>query len=85
MPETCETWLGLVNSCVYDACHTQTREIYQVLPYSVDFKPPGELWNSLGKTVLRKCSNISNKGPVNIGNDFKTRRQLVRWTYNYFS
>ena len=38
MPETCENWLGLVNICIYYAC--QTHEIYQVLPYSVDFKAP---------------------------------------------
>ena len=36
MPETCENWLGFVNSCDYYTC--QTRKIYQVLPYSVDFK-----------------------------------------------
>ena len=36
MPEICENWLGLVNSCVYYA--HQTREIHQVLPFSVDFK-----------------------------------------------
>ena len=41
MPETCENWLGLVNSCVYYA--RQTRENHQVLPYSVDFKALGEL------------------------------------------
>ena len=39
MSETCENWLGLVNSCIYFDC--QTYEIYQVLPYSVDFKAPG--------------------------------------------
>ena len=50
MPETCENWLGLVYSCVYYARYT--RKIYQVLPYSVDFKPPGELWNPPYKTVL---------------------------------
>ena len=38
MPETCENWLSLVNSCIYYAC--QTREIYQVLLYSVDY-----IWN----------------------------------------
>ena len=48
MPETCENWLGLVNSCVYYA--HQTREIYQVLPYSMDFKAPVELWNPPVKT-----------------------------------
>ena len=40
MPETYEKLLGLVNSFVYYAW--QTREIYQVLPYSVDFKAHGE-------------------------------------------
>ena len=34
---------GLVDSCVYYAF--QTREIYQVLPYSMNFKAPGEFWN----------------------------------------
>ena len=32
MPETCENWLCLVNSCIYYVY--QTCEIYQVLPYS---------------------------------------------------
>ena len=36
MHKTCENWLGLVNSCVHYAY--QTCDIYQVLPYSVDFK-----------------------------------------------
>ena len=36
MPENCENWLSLVNICIYSAC--QTHEIYQVVPYSVDFK-----------------------------------------------
>ena len=62
MPSTCENWLCLVNSCIYHAC--QTHDIYQVLPYSVDFKAPRELWNPLGKTVLSNCSFIWNKGPV---------------------
>ena len=42
MHETCKNWLSLVNIYVYFARHT--REIYQVLPYSVDFKVPGRLW-----------------------------------------
>ena len=50
MPENCENWLGVVNGDVY--CAHQTREIYQVLPQSVDFKAPGEIWNPLHKTVL---------------------------------
>ena len=74
MPETCETLLGLVNSCIYDACHSQNREIYQVLPFSMDFKPPGELLNPMGKTVLSKCSVILNIGPVNIGNGLNARK-----------
>ena len=41
MPETYENWHSLVNSCIYNACHT--REIYQVLSYSVDFKALGAL------------------------------------------
>ena len=39
MPETCENWPGLVNSHIYYA--HQTHEIYQVLPYSTDFKARG--------------------------------------------
>ena len=35
MPETCEISLGLLNSSAYYA--RQTREIYQILPYSLDF------------------------------------------------
>ena len=67
MPETCEIWLGLVNSCTYYA--HQTHEIYLVLPYSVGFKAPGELWNPLGKTALSKYSLNWNKGPTNMCND----------------
>ena len=35
-----ETWLSIVNSYIYYA--HQSHEIYQVLPYSVDFKAPKE-------------------------------------------
>ena len=41
MPETCENWLGLVNSCVYYAF--QTHEIYPVQPYTADFKASFEI------------------------------------------
>ena len=41
MPETSENWRDLVNSFVYYA--HQTHKIYQVPPYSVDFKAPMEL------------------------------------------
>ena len=51
----------LVNICVYYA--RQTREIYHVLPYSVDFKVPRAFWNVLTKTVVSKCSSIWNKLP----------------------
>ena len=64
MPETCENCLGLINSRGYYA--SQTRELYQLLLYSVAFKAPGELWNPIGKAVLSKYSFISNKGSVNI-------------------
>ena len=66
MPETCENWLGLVNSCVYYA--RQTCEIFQVLRYAVDFKAPRELWNPLSKTVLSEYSFIWNIGHVHIWN-----------------
>ena len=49
MLETCGNWLSLIESCIYYA--HQTSEIYQVLPYSVDFKALEELWNPLSKTV----------------------------------
>ena len=39
MPETCENVLGLVHSWIHNA--SQTSEIYQVQPYSVNFKAPG--------------------------------------------
>ena len=44
MPIICENWLGLVNGYVYYA--HQTRKIYQLLLYSVDFKAPMELLNA---------------------------------------
>ena len=82
MSETCENWFGLVNSCIYHA--HQTREIFHELPYSVDFKALRELRNPLSKTVLSEYSCISNKGPVNICNDRKARKWLIRPTYEYF-
>ena len=71
MPEICENCLSLINSCIYYAY--QVNEINQVLPYSVGFKALAELWNSLGKTVLSKCSYIWNKWPVNIWNYRETK------------
>ena len=42
MPETCENWLHLANSCIY-YIH-QTHKIYQVLYYSVDFKAAKDIY-----------------------------------------
>ena len=75
IPETCDSMLGLVNSCVYYAI--QTLEIYQVLPCSVDFKAPGELWNLLSVIVLSKCSFIWNRNFINIWNDRKAHNVHV--------
>ena len=58
MPETRENWLGHVNSCVYS--FRQTRAIYPVLPYSVDFNTLGEVCNPLsGVNVI--LFGIKNK------------------------
>ena len=72
MPETCENLRGLVKSCVY--YDRQSSEIYQVLPYSMDFKAPVELLNPPSKTVPSKCSFVWTKEPVNIRNDRKAER-----------
>ena len=49
MSETCENWLGPVNSYVYHAQHS--CKIYKVLPYPValpsDFKAPRKFWNQV--------------------------------------
>ena len=83
MPETWKNGFGPINSCVYYA--RQTREInYQVLPYSVDFKAPEELWNPLSKPVLSICSFVWNKGLVNIWNDRKAQKKHVHRTCGYF-
>ena len=64
MPETCENWLGLVNSCVYYAC--QTCEIYHVLPYSVDFKAPGDTYFTIlmAFMVNLTVSNVMKGAPT---------------------
>ena len=59
------------NSCIYYA--HQTSKIYQVLPYSVDFKAPWVLWNPLSKAVLSDCSFIWHK---------KTCKH-PKWPYNW--
>ena len=82
MPETCENWLGLVNSCVYYA--HQIHGIYQILTLMVDFKAPGELWNSLSKTVISNFSFSWNKGPVKVWNDHKLKSNMYFRTANIF-
>ena len=72
MPKTCEMGLSFVNSCICYAC--QAHDIYQVLSYSVDFKPPGEIWNLLSEAVLSKYSFIWNKTHVNILNACKAQK-----------
>ena len=74
MPKTWEYWHGLVKGCIYYAY--QTHGIYQILPYSMDFKAPEELWNPLSKTVFGKCSFIWNKIHVNILNYHKLKSNL---------
>ena len=56
MLETCENWLGFVNSYIYYAY--QTHEIYQVLPYSVDLKAPVELWNPFFNFVWKSHLSV---------------------------
>ena len=46
MSKTSENWFGLVNSCIYYA--RRIREIYPLLPHSMDFKAPGELQQEIG-------------------------------------
>ena len=53
-----------VNNCVYYT--HQAHEIYQVLPYSVDFKAPGSF-------KIRR-SFIWNEGVVNIWNDREAQK-----------
>ena len=62
MPETCENQPGLVvNSCITYAC--QTHEIYQVLPYPVDFKAPREFWNPPSETIPRQDRHWNAERP----------------------
>ena len=71
VPDTCENWLGLANSCAYYAW--QPHEIYQVLSYSVDFKDPRELSKPLSETSLSKYI-ISICKYANIWNDRKAQK-----------
>ena len=68
--------------CIYYAC--QTHEIYQVLPYSVEFKAHEEFWNPLSKTALSKCSFIYNKGPLTSEMTVKLKSNLNIGPVNIF-
>ena len=57
MPGTCENRLGLLNSYVCYAC--QTTVIYQVLPYSVDFKVQSSN-NTIASVPMTPLCNYSN-------------------------
>ena len=83
MPETYENCSGIVCNRVY--CVSHTHEIYRALPFSLDFKASGELLNQLSKTVLIKCSFDRKKVTVNILNDHKAQKWLVRRICEYFS
>ena len=76
MPETFENWFSLVNRCIYHA--HQTCEIYQVLPYSMDFKAPWELWNPLSNTVRNKCSLFGLKA-------LKTSEMTIKLKSNLYA
>ena len=52
MTEACEKWLDNVNRCVYYT--HQTRWIYQVLLYSLDFKASWDIWNQWERQYLVK-------------------------------
>ena len=71
----------LARSCkhVRLLCPLDPRD--QVLPYSVDFKAPGELWNPLSKTVLSKSDFVWIKGPVNT---WKAKKISCTSTCKYF-
>ena len=77
-----ENCLGLVNRGIYYVGHR--REIYRVLPYSMDLKAPRELWNVLGETTFSKCSFIWHKGPANIWIDCKAQSNLYVGHVNMF-
>ena len=64
-PETCGNWLGLVNRSVY--CARQTRDIYQVLPYSLDFKAPGCFEIQWGRQYLTSGMTVKLKSNVCVG------------------
>ena len=82
MSNTCESWLGLVNFCIY---HTyQTREICQVQHYSVNFKVPGSFEMHWARQFLVDVVLFRKKGPVNIWNDHEVQTFILRRTSKHF-
>ena len=76
MPKTAENWLVLVKNCV---CYArQTREIYQVLLYSMDSEPPGACGIYWVKHYLViKCSLSGIK-------DFETAEMIAKVSPNLY-
>ena len=83
MAETCE-WLDLVYNCVYYARHARKHLPGTALLNGFQ-SPGGALKSTKQKKVLSICTFIWNKGPLNIWNDHKTQKSLVRRTLNIFS
>ena len=75
MPENCEHWLCFVNNFVYYT--RQIREIYQVLPYSMDIKAFETHW------VRQYLVNVVLFG-VEIWDNLKAQKKHLRRTCKYF-
>ena len=70
IPRTKGQWRGKCFHLMMSSCCKQLRLFYLLLParpviftrywlpYTVDFKAPGELWNPQSETVLSKCSFV---------------------------
>ena len=75
MTETCEIWLDLVNYIYYAR---QTRDIYPVLLYSVDFKAP---WSSEIHWVRQYLVNAVLFG---IYRDVQTSEMTIKFKSNLY-
>ena len=62
----------------------QTHETYQILPYSMDFKSPGEFWNPLNHTVLDKYSLFGIKDLLTSEMTMKPKSNLYVGPVNIF-
>ena len=56
MPETCNNWLGFVNSCVYHA--HQTCEIYHVVLFGLEVQQTCEMTVKLKRNLYVRPVNI---------------------------